>query len=85
MYKLRMIRWIDSTGLNGWQALETIQGLTPDPVISVGFVVAEDEDRIVITTSITERPGNLALQSGEGALVIPRVAIVSEREVYGEG
>lgn len=77
MLEIRVIRWVDSTGFNGWKNLEDCEMMEPDPIVSVGFVLAETETKVVLLQSETRRP-KPEYNSGGNNLVIPRVAIVDE-------
>ena len=81
MLEIRVVYWVDSTGPNGWRPIEELAAMTPDPVVSVGYVLADDDTRVVLCGSITERRDALSLQSGEGGMVIPRVSIVEEMTI----
>lgn len=47
------IEWIDSSSLNGWQDHDTVVKLTPYYCRSVGLLVYEDDQHIIIATSET--------------------------------
>ena len=50
------VEWVDSTGKHGWIKGEEARELQPDESTTVGFLVAEDSERVVITPSTVHMP-----------------------------
>ena len=49
-YKLVKINWLDAMDSEtGWHSLSKLKNAKPEPVVSVGGIIAEDEKRIVVT------------------------------------
>lgn len=76
--RLVYIEWLDSAGLPGWQSVEKVGDFAAKVdcmCISVGLVVAESEDVIVIAQSV----------SSEGIILnptaIPQRSILEIRDV----
>lgn len=70
------VRWIDSCGSGGWRAVEPMYQMHASTVDSVGYVLREDEEEIVIAQSLD--PDN---DSVDNCLTIPRVGIVDIWEI----
>jgi hypothetical protein len=75
--------WLDAVNGDGWWAFDELAAEQPAEVVSVGFLVHADKERVVITTSI---------EGGEGLgwVVIPaawikevQVLIVDEAKESG--
>ena len=67
-----MVRWVDTAGRSGWESWTdgTQEGV--EEATSVGYLVAEHEDRVVLAQSITDNQERMA-----DTLAIPRLAIRS--------
>lgn len=72
-YEIRYVEWIDSCAESGWQPIRDLAKNSPDPCVSVGFVIAESGEHITLMQSHTERLGGD--QTGSAALTIPKFAI----------
>lgn len=64
-----VIEWIDSHGLTGWHGLKDLDH-SFIRITSIGLLVQQDDDKVVITTSVSEAGDVIDV------LAIPRVAIV---------
>ncbi len=80
-YPLVMIEWTDASRLsNSWMDLADI----PDPylhkAVSVGFLIAENENGKIIVPTVAdfEHPDN---RHTYGGMLIPKSAILSERRL----
>lgn len=67
------LEWLDAHCLNGWHAADAEVKLR---IISIGFIVYEDGERIVISTSRDESEGVWTEQ-----LTIPKRAILRRRQL----
>jgi len=74
-YPLRIIEWIDihSVG-DSWQGIEDVDLSFPH-IKSVGFVVHEDEDRVLLVQTISTDEEII------GELVIPKSTIVGDKKL----
>jgi len=69
-YRIVRVNWIDATEITtGWITLETIQATIKSIVTSVGHLIEEYDDYIIIALSI----GQYGIQ---GAMTIPTRAIL---------
>ena len=76
---IELIRWTDSVGLSsGWQDMEDALEIEPSIVVSVGTILREEEDYLVIASS-----WSAARQFG-GVLAIPKASIVERRMLRKE-
>ena len=77
MVDLKMVRvwWRDSCSFPTWRDSETVRTMTPDDIESVGFVVTDNADRLIITQSVSVS-GNM-----DNALAIPRECISEIKEL----
>jgi hypothetical protein len=77
------VEWVDSTVMHdGWQPIEAIldhrRRKDAPRCLSVGFVLADDDDGVVLAASIH---GNEAV----GVTVIPAQAVVRRRRLAAKG
>ena len=72
-YQLRIIKWADSYTIDGWN--KEIN-LDPCIVISVGWVVKEDDIHIALAPTISNFEDEPDSKYAE-VLVIPKVSIIS--------
>lgn len=56
--KLVLVRWLDIVVENGWTAIDEATKLRPHAVETVGFLVYEDEHRLVVAHSISGKEVN---------------------------
>jgi hypothetical protein len=63
------ISWVDTFCENGWVHLSRVDHCTSH-IVSVGFIVYEDDDTLTLTDCWSEDSGNV-----HGPLSIPKVAI----------
>ena len=70
--RLVHVRWIDARGAHSeWQELEDLREGRPCLCISVGYVLADDKERMHIVPHLCDRP-----KQGCGDMVIPKSAII---------
>lgn len=57
--KGEMVRvvWFDAVNGDGWHDLDELSDEQPEEVVSVGFLVHADKERVVLTTSISGGDG----------------------------
>tara|TARA_B100001250_G_C19812704_1_gene796577 strand:- start:2035 stop:2307 length:273 start_codon:yes stop_codon:yes gene_type:complete len=49
-YRLVQVNWIDAMDSEtGWHSLNKLKKAQPEPVVSVGWIISEDDKRIVVT------------------------------------
>lgn len=53
-YKSVFIVWLDSTSLESWIHLEEAQELSPSKVVSMGWIIHESDEYLVLASSIGE-------------------------------
>jgi len=59
------IEWLDAVSESGW---ETIEKAEAHPVLSIGFVVAEDDNAICIAAAISYDQSNSRMQIPKGMI-----------------
>jgi len=73
-----MLEWVDSEAQVGWQYVDNVR-VTKLTVQSLGYLVKETDDVVVITTSISANDGCM------DCLTIPKVAITKRDDIdYGK-
>lgn len=71
------VSWVDSNfGGNGWLPIAVAKDLPLSRCISIGFLVYEDDEKIILTTSHEQDEDACA-----GIMVIPKVCIKETREL----
>lgn len=78
MMKLLLIEWLDSASFDSWTAIDTLRKLKPSACQTVGFLLSEDEDYIVLAGSYAANSHN---DSACGAMCIPVCCITLRREL----
>lgn len=73
-YELRLVEWIDSSGMPGWNDYDETDNHGFSRCESVGFVVREDETQVMLAAGIDHQHGNVC-----DVTSIPKVAITSEK------
>ena len=65
--KLVLVNWLDAAGGNrdGWRPLVAMTGMSSHACVSVGFLLHQDDDRIVVVPHVSG-------EQGDGEIVIPR-------------
>ena len=80
--KLLLVEWMDANGVNrDWEDLDNYTALLPT-MRSVGWVVHETETLLCVCPHYCEKTGDIGHQ-GCGIMTIPKVAIVSRKELVG--
>ena len=69
------VEWMDSFGRSGWAPLESLRAERPSKVVSVGFVLRENDEAVLIVQSLSDH------DNGDNSIVIPKVAITKMRRV----
>ena len=76
---IELIRWLDSRIMSGWVSVSHLEDTGNAMCTSVGTVIAEDDERIVIAGTWSTEDDE-EIDSAPDAMVIPKVAIVSRQE-----
>jgi hypothetical protein len=79
---LYLIEWVDSYSITeGWELVKDIE--EPDLVVchSVGYVLKENDKNIMIVPHISDTDNLESLGAYRGALVIPKVSVLSKKEL----
>lgn len=73
-----LVHWIDSVswGDTDWREMEKIKELKPTEIDSVGFLVADEKDWIVLAAHVDSEN-----EHGGGEICIPRFAIQGMRRL----
>lgn len=74
-YHAELIIWRDSTGDYGWQDLDRPDRLEVAPIVSVGFVTAEDDQAVALTSGVSMN------NKGVDPIVIPKESICERHRV----
>lgn len=69
------VEWVDSKFLFGWQDPDDLAG-EPTTIRSIGFVIDEDENKVILATSISDATNNVG-----SPIIIPRCAIIKQTQV----
>jgi hypothetical protein len=74
--RLILVTWLDSHSYEGWTA---VKDLKPDGVTcrSVGWLISETEQTLTLAPHLTQADHASAEEQASGAMVIPRVSVVS--------
>lgn len=77
-YSLVLIEWIDSSRLSdGWMDISAIPDPYPHKCVSVGFLVAQNENAKILVPTIGD-VDHIDNSHTYGGMMIPRSAIVRE-------
>jgi len=78
MLPLTIVTWIDAIGADGWTSLKDIVDTELSEHTTVGFLVMETDNAVKLTMSYDS-----VNEDNYGAwVVIPKVNIISQKEVY---
>ncbi len=70
-YELAIIEWNDALGIQKWQSIDDVVGIKPSDIFyTIGCVINEDDDYILLSSSLHAVDGDLAEVSN--MLYIPR-------------
>lgn len=80
--KLVYVKWVDSSGSNGWQMADLVkdQKLELLNIHSVGWLLKEDNDAILIAPHISDG-SEIHPQQLCGELAIPKLVITKMKEI----
>ena len=67
------VEWLDSWSEHGWRPVSEGAELGPDHCVSVGFLINDAPDRLVLAHSVSTE-----IQNAAGWLTIPKVAITKQ-------
>ena len=79
--KLVIVDWIDSCSSRGWVEKEALQTSIPLPCRSVGWVIKEDKECIVLIAHLSDVTDDGNFGQGNGDITIPRAVIKQVVEV----
>ena len=75
-----LIDWLDAmSDDNSWQDLKELQEQKLRPVTSVGYIIKEDNDSVILVSSFDEES-----QCGGGGVVIPTNCITKNTILKGQ-
>jgi hypothetical protein len=78
MLPLTIVTWLDAIGSDGWASLKDIADTELSEHTTVGFLVEESHNAVKLTMSYDS-----VNEDNYGAwVVIPKVNIISQKEVY---
>ena len=69
------VRWVDSQGGGGWRDVRDAPNWRPTEIVTVGFVLEDHEDFLVLVQSLASPDADGDCQA-DGWLTIPRRAIL---------
>ncbi len=77
------VEWTDSAGAHGWERDEAARELKAEVITSVGFRVAEDAERIVISPSTVHMPKSERGRSArfDCPTAIPKCAVIKMKRM----
>lgn len=77
-YEIRLIRWTDASGSAGWsKRTEVEEEMHTHPCESVGFVLRDDEEGVLLYQSTDHQEGDR--EHVDNMMAIPRSCILEER------
>lgn len=74
-FKLLEIKWDDASFDDGWEADKDKEELTPQVAISVGFLIRETKDHLLLASTHDEEG------STNGRFQIPKKMIINRKEI----
>ena len=77
-FQLELIKWLDSEAVMGWAPRRTAEKI--NEILSVGWVVAETEDYIILSAHRDDMNEN-----DHSPMQIPKVAITKRKKVKVNG
>lgn len=79
--KLTLIEWVDSYSVyEGWDFIKELAEPKVMKCLSVGWILKETEECILLMPHISGTNDNDTLGAGMGGLSIPKVAITNRKE-----
>ncbi len=80
-YPLVKINWVDASRLSdGWMDMEKIPGAYLHKCVSVGFVIKENEDGIILVPTIADIEHEENTHT-YGGMLIPTCSILSKKKL----
>ena len=74
-FPLSLAVWVDAVSNQDWAEVAVHQGKRPVRCATVGFLLFQDKDCVVLASSLNE------LQHGADSITIPRACLVSLRRI----
>lgn len=72
--KIAMVDWVDSAGKGGWDDPKSHQNLSPYRCRSVGFLVRDDDQTVILAQSITHPMEQYEPRMAD-SIAIPKCAV----------
>lgn len=76
--EIRYVEWLDSSSTSSWTPLSELKDTTVARCISVGFVVAESEEAVVLMQSFEPARDDDHRDFGDHTITIPKFAITKQ-------
>jgi len=84
--EIREVTWIDSSGGARWETLQAIRESAIPTITSVGYVLADEPDRVLLVQSLDLHDGREhEEQNGDNYVLIPRPAITGIETLRSAG
>lgn len=74
MTKAIWVKWVDSNQMSGWNSRNDAAGLRVFACWQVGFLISEDEDQIVLSSTKNDHLGD-ATNPYLALMAIPKISI----------
>ena len=83
--KLAIIEWVDSYSVyEGWDFIKELSDPKIVKCLSVGWILKETEDCILLMPHISDTNDKETLGAGRGGLTIPKISITNRKEIEYE-
>lgn len=79
-FPMRYVEWDDSSSISHWHTMKQALEHEVDRCVTVGFLLAETEDAVTLSMSLTNRK-DAADDSAGDTICIPKVAITKSFDV----
>lgn len=80
-FKRVIIDWLDAFSEDGWADFDDKDVRSEHPVTTIGWVIREDDNYIVVAGSISPDPRKSGNWQVSGAMGIPKGCITGRREL----
>lgn len=75
-FKSVLVTWVDACSQDAWEDLKTAKELAPHEIKTLGWLIFEDDIRVVVSTSYDRERGAVA-----GTWSIPKAWLVDIQEI----
>lgn len=79
-WPLVYVEWRDSCAAQGWQSPEDLKEFAPSSCRSVGFLLRETDDHLLLAPHVTE-PDGADNRKVDGVMCIPLEAVTARRSL----